>query len=150
MVSPKERKLCSNYQLIQTLRLGWYSHITTQKFIHEICYPLWQWLTVFPIGKMPNILKHIFPSLSPLHKTLNRWWEEFDSSSNESSPSSMKPLSPDTNPGIRGTFGAGGKKREVLSSYFEVWQWSSCKKGRKYHNIRKKNKHVIHNKPPFT
>lgn len=77
-------------------------------------------LTTFPIGKIPNILKQIFPSLSALHRMLNRWWEEFDSSWNESSLSSMNPLSPDTNPGIRGTLGAGGKKREVLSSYFEV------------------------------
>lgn len=38
----------------------------------------------------------------------------------------MKPLSPDTNPGIRGTLGAGGKKRGVLSSYFAMWPQSFC------------------------
>lgn len=67
----------------------------------------------------------MLPSLSPLHKTLNRWYEEFESSRNESSLSSMKPVSPGASPGIRGTLGAGGKKREVRSSYVEVLTESS-------------------------
>lgn len=74
------------------------------------------WLTIFPIGNMPNILKQIVPPSSPLHKMLNCWPEESNSSLNESSLSSMKPLSPGTSPGIRGILGAGGKKRAVRSS----------------------------------
>lgn len=73
-------------------------------------------LTIFPIGKMPNMLKQMLPSLSPLHKMLNRCCEEFDNSVNESSLSSMKPVSPETSPCIRGTVGAGGKIRLVRSS----------------------------------
>jgi len=73
------------------------------------------------------MLKHILPSLSPLHRILKRWYEEFDSSLYESSLSSMKPVSPDTTPGIRGTLGAGGKKREVRSSYDEEFLESSWK-----------------------
>lgn len=82
-------------------------------------------LTIFPIGKIPNILKQMNPSLSPLQRILKRWCEEFDSSWNESSLSSMKPVSPDTSPGIRGTLGGGGKKREVRSSYIEWLPFSS-------------------------
>lgn len=65
------------------------------------------------------------PSLSPLHRMLKRCCEEFDSSRNESSLSSMKPVSPDTSPGIRGTLGGGGKKREVRSSYVDILPCSS-------------------------
>ena len=82
-------------------------------------------LTIFPIGKIPNILKQMNPSLSPLQRILKRCCEEFDSSRYESSPSSMKPISPDTNPDIRGTLGGGGKKREVRSSYNEWLPYSS-------------------------
>lgn len=74
-------------------------------------------LTNFPTGIMPNILKQMIPSLSPLHRMLNRWCEEVFSSRNESSPSSINPVSPDTSPGILGFLGGGGKKREVRSSY---------------------------------
>lgn len=73
-------------------------------------------LTTVPIGNMPKILKQILPSMSPLHKMLYLWCEEFDSSWKESSISSMKPLSPGTSPGILGTLGGGGKNREVRSS----------------------------------
>lgn len=77
------------------------------------------------MGKMPNILKQIIPSLSPLQRMLKRCCEEFDSSWNESSLSSMKLVSPDTRPGILGTLGAGGKKREVRSSYVNMLRQSS-------------------------
>ena len=73
-------------------------------------------LTIFPIGNMPKILKQRFPSLSPLHKMLKRRHDMFDRSWNESSLSSVKPLSPGTTPGILGALGGGGKKREVRSS----------------------------------
>lgn len=70
------------------------------------------------MGNMPNMLKQMFPSLSPLHKMSNCWCEESNSSRNESSLSSMKPLlSPGTSPGVWGTLGAGGKNRAVRSSY---------------------------------
>lgn len=39
------------------------------------------------LGEMPNILNQMFSSLSPLHRMLNCWWEEFDSSWNEWSAS---------------------------------------------------------------
>lgn len=82
-------------------------------------------LTILPIGKMPNILKQMFPSLSALHKMLNCWCEESNSSRNELSFSSINPLSPGTRPGIRGTLGAGGKKRTVRSSYVNALWLSS-------------------------
>lgn len=75
---------------------------------------------------MPNMLKQMLPSLSPLHKMLKRCCEEFENSRNESSLSSMKLASPDTTPGIRGTVGAGGKKQEVRSSYVDKLPLPSC------------------------
>lgn len=108
--------------------------------------PRRKWLTTFPIGKMPNIVKQIFPSWSPLIRILKCRWEEFVSSWNDSSLSSMKPLSPDTNPGIRGTFGAGGKKRGVLSSYFSMRSQSFWKAIYGAKHLKKQKKRKSHTK----
>ena len=68
----------------------------------------------------------MIPSLSPLQRMLKHWWEA-DNSWNDSSFSSMNPASPELSPAIRGILGAGGKKREVRSSYVKMslpWSWS--------------------------